>query len=115
MSAHFDIGGLDFTALTALAAEKGLHLCNLDEQPHGDDDEPHYVVVMLGDYVPPADGNRDDMPEKEGYEHREVWVSTLPVVDCRPMYTVFAELDTDHQGWHELADLAESETLELSE
>jgi hypothetical protein len=115
MEKHFDIGGLDFTALTALAAEKGLHLCNLDEQPHGYDDEPHYVVVMLGDYVPPADGNRDDMPEPEGYEHREVWVSTLPVVDCRPMYTVFAELDTDHQGWHELADLAESETLELSE
>ena len=106
-----------FDELSDYAAHEGLHLEILDEQPvfnvAADDDLDYYVVVLLGDYIPGAAGTRDDMEEGEGFERREVWVSILTVEATPPMGAKFAQLDTDHQSWHELADMAESAALEL--
>jgi len=116
----FDLGGQSetfsgstFGDLTDLASKQGLHLHNLDEQPYGEDDEPHYVVVLLGAYIPGAAGSRDDMEEGEQFEHREVWVSIVPVSECLPGQILTREIYPDDPCFDELADLAQREALEF--
>ncbi len=114
----FDLGaeGRTFDDLTHYAGDEGLHVEMLDEQPVYDsqleEDIDCYVVVLLGDHIPGVAGTQNDMEEAEQFERREVWVSQ-PVEECGPMGAEFTLLDTNHQSWHELADLAQKTALEL--
>ena len=106
-----------FSELKDYADAQHLHMEILDEQPvfnvAADDDLTHYVIVLLGYYIPGAAGTHYDMEEREQYERREVWASILTASATQPMGARFAEMDADHVSWHELADMAESAALEL--
>ena len=103
---------LTYSELEQNGRDERCYVHNLDEQPYGDDDEPHYVVAWLRDRIPMTAGNSVDSPEPEHFDTRRVWVSTVPVSECTPMNTRFREVHTDDPCWYELADLAEKEVLD---